>query len=116
MKIKIQKQEWQHKILYILYCDGGTAQLEINKEPQSEFGIKAYFSHHWVNESYRRRGLAKILLAKAEEIAKENGHDCLWLEWNEYDTPREVLDRLYLANGYNDVVFGRTNALLRKDL
>ena len=97
--------------MYLLMAEGGSVQLEIYPEPR-EHGIRAYLFRLWVIEECRRQGIAKALLDKAEELARSEGVDAVYLQWDEWDTPRWMLDH-YVARGYEEVAFGPNNALLK---
>lgn len=97
-------------------CYKGSIQVEMYDKPQDDYGSTAFIYGLWVNEPYRRQGVANTLLYEAEQYIRKCGHKKATLQWNERDTPREVLEHLYLNNGYEDVEFGRNSALLIKKL
>lgn len=113
--IHIQKQTWELMTLYLLTTEGGSAQLEIYPEPEGDYGVRAYICKLWVEPEYRRKGLAKALLDTAEELARREGMEAVFLEWYEPDTPRWMLD-YYMERGYGEVAFSRGDALLKKVL
>lgn len=65
----------------------------------------------------RRKGHAERMLERAERIATENGHDAVYLEWLEKDTPREIL-QWYYRRGYQEQEFSGKGdyVLLKKSL
>lgn len=117
-EIMMQKQEWSRKTLYLLYTPVASVQMEFYPESEiiNGYRVDCYISHLWVDKDFRKLGLASALLRKCEEIAEEHNVDYAYLEWFERDTPREVMDKLYIQRGYDDVCFGRDSALLRKPI
>lgn len=120
--IHIQKQTWTKLTRYVLFTKGGSVQLEIYKEPRGARGVKAYLYALWVDPRHRRKGIAKALLNTAEEIARREGMDAVYLEWKREDAewPGEnhALDifRHYCDRGYDDVEFGRDCSLMKLTL
>lgn len=113
--IQIQKQTWAQRNLYLILADGGSVQLDIYRRPQGEHGIVAFIHNLWVQPFCRRKGTARQLLDKAENIVRNLGLDALYLEWEEADTPRWMLEH-YIRRGYSEVAFGDGLALLKKPL
>lgn len=113
--IHIQKQTWKRVTIYLLTTEGASAQLEIYPEPSGDEDVRAYICKLWVEPKYRRKGLAKVLLDTAEELARREGMEAVSLEWYEPDTPRWMLD-YYMERGYDEVAFCRGYALLKKVL
>lgn len=70
---------------------------------QEDFGGTAFIYALWVEPQARRKGEAKKLLERAEDIAREAGHKAVRLEWHDY-TPKEIL-YWYMRNGYDDKAF-----------
>jgi ribosomal protein S18 acetylase RimI-like enzyme len=100
MNIRTQRQEWHDVTRYIIYTDEGTVQLELFNHNNTMYGGTAYIYNLWVNEGARRQGIAKALMQRAEDIAKENGHKSVLLCWNKLDTPKAIL-QWYKSLGYN---------------
>lgn len=109
----VYRQQWHTNTMYVITCAGGSVQLTLWNDGESKY--PTYISHLWVDEPERRKGYATMLLAKAEEIAKAEGRNCAYLEWDERDTPIEIL-RWYERNGYKEVALGQTCSLMRKEL
>lgn len=107
-----QRQEWHTKVIYLIADEYGSVQLELYKDVQS-FGGTAWLWDLFVLPEHRRKGHARRLLKRAEEIAQSEGHKTLHMEWEEANTGREVLD-WYIREGYDDVAFGKDNCLLEK--
>lgn len=112
--IHIQKQTWEHMTLYLLTTDGGSVQLEIYDKPCDD-GVQAYICKLWVDEEYRRKGIGTALLNTAEELARRENMTAVYLDWNGRVTPRWTLD-WYFHRGYDDVAFGKDNALMKLTL
>lgn len=111
----IQEQRWHYGRRFLITTEGASAHLEIYTEPARDARVQAYFGALWVEPAYRRKGIARRILHTAEELAKLNGQDAVWLEWRESDTPVEIA-RWYEREGYNDVEFGGGYALYKKSL
>lgn len=112
--MKISKQTWHAFTRYLITADHGSIQIEVYNE-ELENGCKAFIWALWVDEEYRRQGIATRLIDKAEAICRDLGQEFVWLEWDERDTPREILD-WYQRRGYNEVAFSETRSLLKKRL
>ena len=69
----------------------------------------------YVCEGCRKDGLATELLKMAELIARRNGHDEVYLDWKESESPNWVLE-WYLRNGYEKSSSGKGYFRLRKRL
>lgn len=113
--LRIHEQKWSNTHRWIISTEEASIQLEIYPEPRGEDKIKAYIWALWVAPSARKKGIATELLSKAEEIAKAQGEPFVWLEWDDADSDRFVLE-WYQRNGYEEVAFGTHNVLLRKAL
>lgn len=114
LDFRIHEQHWHTASRWIISVEGASVQLDIFPEPIHD-GIKALIWALWVDPGYRRKGLAKALLQKAEEIAKALNEPFVWLEWDSHDTGRDIL-QWYLRSGYNDIAFSNTKVLLKKEL
>lgn len=114
-KMRINEQKWSNTHRWVITTEEASIQLEIYPEPCGEEKIKAYIWALWVNPEARKGGIATELLHRAEAIAKAEGESSVWLEWDDADSDRFVLD-WYLRNGYDEVAFGTHNVLLRKVL
>ena len=121
MDIRIQKQTWRRLTRYLLTTEGGSVQLELfNETPCRD--MWAYIWALWVEPEHRRKGIAKALLDKAEEIARNEGIDAVWLEWEKEDAvwpddnhADKILEHYY-RRGYEDVEFGHDCCRMRKIL
>ena len=112
--IHIQKQTWEHMTLYLLTTDGGSVQLEIYDKPCDD-GVQAYICKLWVEEEHRRKGIVTALLNTAEELERRENMTAVYLDWNGRVTPRWTLD-WYFRREYDDVTFGKDNALMKLTL
>ncbi len=113
----IQEQRWHYGRRFLITTEGASAHLEIYDQPEGEYKVQAYFGALWVEPEYRRKGLARKLLHKAEEIARAEGMEFVFLEWRKACTLREIA-RWYEREGYNDIAFDgmATYVLYRKNL
>lgn len=104
IQITVQMQTWREHTRVLIVADGvASVQLEL-WDKQQDFGGTVWLYALWVNEDSRRKGYARALLERAEQIAKQYGHDSIHMDWKEADTPREVL-QWYMRCGYNDIAF-----------
>lgn len=110
-----QKQQWGEMTRYLLGNQHCSVALQLTPQPIDEYGIQAYISHLWVDEEWRRHGLATTMLKQCEQLAKEYGCKETHLDWSLTESPRWVLD-WYFRQGYDEQSFGKDNALLRKEL
>lgn len=111
----IQEQKWHYGRRFLITTEGASAHLEIYVEPVGYERIQAYFGALWVESAFRRKGLARQILRKAEEIAKENGQTAVFLEWRKTDTPVKIA-RWYEREGYRGVSLGNGYTLYKKEL
>lgn len=109
-----QRQEWNSKVIYLIADEFGSVQLELYKEKQN-FGGTCWLWDLFVKPEHRKQGHAKRLLKRAEEIAKAEGHKSVFMDWDEINTPHEIL-QWYLREDYNDVKFRKGYCLLEKKL
>lgn len=119
-----QIQRWPGKFRHIIMIDSpfgsASVQLELWDEPQDWDGFKGkvFLFALWVDETLRRQGLASRLMDRAEQIARENGHEYVYLDWSIKESPNEIFE-WYVRRGYDDVAFSvgeNANALMRKKL
>ncbi len=97
--IYVQKQIWSTYIKYFIFdTNGGSIQLNLYSEKQ-DFGSTACIYALWVDENQRRKGIAKRLLDKAENIARQERHKDIVLDYEHKDTPVEIFD-WYKRCGY----------------
>uniref|UniRef100_A0AAU8AY47 NAT SF protein n=1 Tax=Dulem virus 40 TaxID=3145758 RepID=A0AAU8AY47_9CAUD len=80
-----------------------------------EDNVQAYICKLWVDEEYRRKGIGTALLNTAEELARRENMTAVYLDWNGRVTPRWTLD-WYFRREYDDVAFGKDNALMKLTL
>lgn len=85
----------------------GFVEVELNDDdlPQGAPEIEglddlAHIARIAVVEEFRGKGIGKKLLYKAEEWAKENGKQGVWLD---YLVENEAAERLYKSAGYKDI-------------
>ena len=69
----------------------------------------------YVNEEHRHKGIARWLMAKAHEIAKELGAKTTALEWSLEESPFWVFD-WYCRLGYDEKEIGPGSSLMRRPL
>ena len=69
----------------------------------------------FVNASFRGQGIGRMLLKKAEDIARDSGCKKVFLDWSHEESEQWVLE-WYERNGYEEVAFGPERTLLRKYL
>lgn len=114
--ITIHKQEWHDFTRLAAWTEFGSIQAELYDKKQ-DFGGTAFIYALWVQKESRRQGLAKKLLHRIEEEIKKLGHDSVFLEWKEKDTPPGVL-YWYRNEGYEDVILSKDGGyyLLKKRL
>lgn len=101
-----------------VYEDKGKVSLEVDKELDGKTGEEepyGYIFDLWVNEEYRKAGIASVLLEAAESKAKELGLPKVRLHWESEDTPKYVLE-WYLRKGYKEIGFNSTQTFLEKYL
>ena len=69
----------------------------------------------YVNEQHRRHGLARRLMEKAQEAARQSGCHTAALEWSLRESPHWVIDWYYRI-GFDEKEFGRDCSLMKKDI
>ncbi len=100
----IQRQVWSDKVRYLIADEYGSVMVELYDEPQ-QWG--EHYGTAWIWGLYifphsRRKGHARRLLEEVEHIAAKAGHKDVFLQWEERNTPREILD-FYKRQGYCEV-------------
>lgn len=115
LKINVQVQYWSELKRYLLITEGGSLQIEIYPDPRGEQGVRAFMYALWVDEKYRRKGIATRLIEKAESIVADERIRSVFLEWNPRDADREILE-WYIRRDYYEVEFGKNGCLLKKYL
>lgn len=116
--MKVIEEKWTRLTFYNIVDDlhRGSIQLEVYNKPEDE--VKAYISNLWVLPEYRKQGIGKALLDKAEELVKERtAEEYVYLAYWEKDTPRYMF-KYYKKRGYDDYAFGNPGdpILMRKKL
>lgn len=112
----IQKQTWQDEIRILITDEEnlGSVQISIPLYVSDIFGkADALIYALFVDNNYRRCGVAKRLLQLAEQQAKLNGVKIIGLEFNKDESENFVLN-WYLNNGYKH--FSKKSNLLIKML
>lgn len=94
----IQIQRWLPYTGVLITKDEGSIYVEIPADHPKGGTI----SRLWVNEGYRRKGVARHLLATAEEQAKNLGCKKVYLCWTEGEGEVRTRD-WYERNGYEEV-------------
>lgn len=95
----IQNQDWSNYNRYFIIHKHGSVCLDLYPEKQESFGGTAYIWNLFVSKESRHKGIGKMLLDKAELLARQAGHKAVVMEWDSKDTAREILD-WYLRSGY----------------
>lgn len=116
MKLEIMhyEQDWNDYIRHFVICEKGMVMIDIHRTTQNRYECKAIIWGLYVNEKERRKGVAKQLLAAAEDIARDNGQEIVYLEWKE-PTPQWVFN-WYIHMGYDEREFGKGYAVMYKTL
>lgn len=112
----IQKQTWKDEIRILITDEEhlGSVQISIPLYISDIFGkADALIYALFVDDTHRRRGVAKRLLQLAEQQAKLNGVKTIGLEYNKDESDRFVLD-WYLRSSYKP--FNKKSNLLIKEL
>lgn len=85
-------------ILLVATCDGrivGSVQLHVSTKQNGSH--RAEIAKLMTHPAYRRRGIGRLLMGKAEEIAKAEGESLIILDTREGD-PSNIL---YISMGYS---------------
>lgn len=112
----IQQQNWKDEIRILITDEEnhGSIQISIPLYVSDIFGkADALIYALFVDDTHRRRGVAKHLLQLAEQQAKLNGIKTIGLEFNKDESESFVLE-WYLNNGYKP--FSMESRLLIKKL
>lgn len=118
---RVIHQQWyqEHRILIVNGLRYGSVQVSIPDKNADDNRIDgkadALIYALWVDEPYRKQGVARELLEKAEREAKQMGCKTVCLEWDRRESDEWVL-RWYERLGYNEKEFGRHSSLLVKEL
>jgi ribosomal protein S18 acetylase RimI-like enzyme len=115
MMIQIQNWESSQKIIIVDEINHGTVQVEIPKPGPYKDEYYQYADcaiyNLWVDEKYRKRGTACLLMETAEREAKKLGCKLVQLEWNDKDTEVFVLE-WYKRLGYHVKALNENDRLL----
>ena len=112
----IQKQIWKDEVRILITDEEnlGSVQISIPLYASDIFGkADALIYALFVDNNYRKCGVAKHLLQLAEQQAKLNGVKIIGLEFNKEESEKFVLN-WYLSNGYKP--FSKGSNLLIKTL
>lgn len=112
LHLDIQVQNWESFTRYLIFSPEGSVIFEKHKNPLP-WGGYAYIFGLWVVDEYRKQGIARQLLDKAEEIAQSIGCKDVCLEWVN-TTPNWTL-QWYYRQGYRDLELGSDSILLIKE-
>lgn len=118
---RVLHQQWyqEHRILIVYGIHYSSVQVSIPDKNADDNRIEgkadALIYALWVDESYRKQGVARKLLETAEREAKKMGCKTVCLEWDRRESEEWVL-RWYERLGYNEKEFGRFSSLLVKEL
>lgn len=115
MMIQIQDWESSQKIIIVDEINHGTVQVEIPKPGPYKDEYYQYADcaiyNLWIDEKYRKRGTARLLMETAEREAKKLGCKSVQLEWNDKDTEVFVLG-WYKRLGYHVKALSENDLLL----
>ena len=111
LDLNVQEQRWSTFTRYIIFSQKGSVIFEKHNNPLS-WGGYTYIYGLWVVEKYRKNGIARQLLDKAEEIARSLGCEDVCLEW-ENTTPKWVFE-WYIKKGYEELEWNYNGSLLIK--
>lgn len=91
----------------------GIVEVKIHKT--GEHKGEAYIWNLHVEKEYRGRGLGKLLLNAAHNVALNEGCDRASLDWSIEEAPKWVFD-WYIRIGFDEQEFGRDCAYMVKPL
>ena len=111
LELSVQEQQWSTFTRYIIFSKKGAVIFEKHKNPLS-WGGHTFIYGLWVIEKYRKSGIGRQLLDKAEEIARSIGCEDVCLVW-ENTTPKWVFE-WYMKKGYEELEWGYNGSLLIK--
>lgn len=115
MMIQIQDWESSQKIIIVDEINHGTVQVEIPKPGPYKDEYYQYADcaiyNLWIDEKYRKRGTARLLMETAEREAKKLGCKSAQLGWNDKDTEVFVLE-WYKRLGYHVKASSENDLLL----
>lgn len=118
---RILHQQWfqERRILIVYGIHYSSVQVSIPDKNADDNRIEgkadALIYALWVDEPYRKQGVARKLLETAEREAKKMGCKTVCLEWDRRESEEWTL-RWYERLGYNEKEFGRFSSLLVKEL
>lgn len=118
---RILHQKWyqEHRILIVYGIHYSSVQVSIPDKNADDNRIEgkadALIYALWVDEPYRKQGVARKLLETAEREAKKMGCKTVCLEWDRRESEEWTL-RWYERLGYNEKEIWRYSSLLVKDL
>ena len=110
----IQKQIWKDEVRILITDEEnlGSVQISIPLYASDIFGqADALIYALFVDNNYRKCGVAKHLLQLAEQQAKLNGVKIIGLEFNKEESEKFVLN-WYFSNGYKPCSKG-SNLLIK---
>lgn len=118
---RVLHQRWyqEHRILIVYGIHYSSVQVSIPDKNADDNRIEgkadALIYALWVDEPYRKQGVARKLLETAEREAKKMGCKTVCLEWDRRESEEWVL-RWYERLGYSEKEVGRHSSLLVKEL
>lgn len=118
---RVLHQQWyqEHRILIVDGIHRSSVQVSIPNKNDDDNRIEgkadALIYALWVDEPYRKQGVARKLLEMAEREARRMGCKTVCLEWDCRETPEWVL-RWYERIGYSGKRISDFTWLLTKDL
>lgn len=93
----------------------GKIQVDLLNRDDSKYGRTAFVWDLYVHPDYRRKGIAKQLMQRALEVAKEQGFATATLVWTLLDSKREIA-RWYASLGFVEKELSHTYALMVKNI
>lgn len=93
----------------------GKIQVDLLNRDNKDYGRTAYIWDLYVQEDHRRKGIAKQLMQRALELAKQYGFTTATLEWSLRDSKREIA-WWYASLGFDEREFSDRYALMVKQL
>lgn len=119
----VQHQYWcgEQRILIVDELHHGTVLVSIPdesltaKENRIKDTADVIIYALWVDEPYRKKGVAGLLIEAAEREAMKAGCRTVCLEWDRREAPQWVLD-WYERLGYEEKEFGQYSVILVKEI
>lgn len=118
-ELESKEGDQEHRILIADELHHGSVHVSIPDKDADDNRIKgkadALIYALWVDEPFRKQGVARKLLETAERQAKQMGCKSVCLEWDRREDEEWML-RWYERLGYNEKELRRYGSLLVKEL